>query len=68
MDARLNASMIFSGMGEVDPLQGNAAKLFASLYALFPASSYWLQRAFCSRRLFIVFSIAFIFKRIAEEE
>lgn len=35
VDAGLNASMILAGMGPVDPLQGDAAKIFASAYALF---------------------------------
>ena len=35
MDAVLNASMILTGMGPVDTLRGNGAKLFASAYALF---------------------------------
>src|SRR6266542_3660372 len=35
IDSLLNASMILGGMGPVDPLPTNAAKLFASLYALF---------------------------------
>jgi flagellar biosynthesis protein FliR len=35
IDSFLNASMILGGMGPVDPLNGNAAKIFASLYALF---------------------------------
>jgi hypothetical protein len=35
IDALLNASMILSGMGPVDPLPSNAAKIFASLYAIF---------------------------------
>ena len=35
IDALLNASMILTGMGPVDVLQSNAAKVFASLYALF---------------------------------
>jgi hypothetical protein len=34
VDAILNASMILSGMGPVDHLEGAAAKLFASFYAL----------------------------------
>ncbi|MCB9164104.1 MAG: hypothetical protein H6592_06690 [Flavobacteriales bacterium] len=34
-DAFLNASMILGGMGPVDPLSTNAAKWFASFYALF---------------------------------
>ena len=34
-DALLNASMILGGMGPVDPLQSDAAKYFASFYALF---------------------------------
>ena len=35
VDALLNASMILSGMGPVEPLHSNAAKLFASGYAIF---------------------------------
>jgi hypothetical protein len=35
IDAELNASMILTGMGPVDPMRTNAAKLFASVYALF---------------------------------
>jgi len=35
IDAGLNASMILSGMGPVDPLPTTGAKLFASGYALF---------------------------------
>jgi hypothetical protein len=35
IDALLNASMILTGMGPVDVLRSNAAKVFASFYALF---------------------------------
>lgn len=35
VDSLLNASMILGGMGPVDPLHTNAAKIFASVYALF---------------------------------
>jgi hypothetical protein len=35
IDATLNASMILAGMGPVGELHSNAAKLFASAYALF---------------------------------
>ncbi len=35
LDALLNASMILSGMGPVDPIKSSGGKLFASLYALF---------------------------------
>ncbi len=35
VDSLLNASMILGGMGPVDPLPSDAAKIFASLYALF---------------------------------
>jgi hypothetical protein len=35
MDALLNAAMILTGMGPVDVLHSNAAKIFASAYALF---------------------------------
>ncbi len=35
IDSLLNASMILSGMGPVSELRGDAAKIFASAYALF---------------------------------
>jgi len=35
IDALLNASMILTGMGPVDPMTSVPAKLFASTYALF---------------------------------
>jgi len=35
IDSLLNASMILGGMGPVDPLTSDAAKLFASFYALY---------------------------------
>jgi hypothetical protein len=34
LDALLNAAMILSGMGPVDPLPNAGAKLFATVYAL----------------------------------
>lgn len=35
IDSLLNASMILTGMGPVDPMRDNASKLFASAYAVF---------------------------------
>jgi hypothetical protein len=35
IDSLLNASMILGGMGPVDALKSDAAKIFASFYALF---------------------------------
>jgi len=35
VDSLLNASMILGGMGPVDTLKSDAAKIFASFYALF---------------------------------
>ena len=35
VDSLLNASMILGGMGPVDTLQSDSAKLFASFYAIF---------------------------------
>jgi hypothetical protein len=35
IDALLNASMILTGMGPVDPMKTVAAKLFATFYALY---------------------------------
>lgn len=35
LDALVNASMILTGMGPVDPLKNETAKWFASFYAIF---------------------------------
>ena len=35
IDAFLNAAMLLGGMGPVDPLTNDSAKLFAGLYALY---------------------------------
>ena len=35
VDSFLNASMILGGMGPIDPLTSNPAKIFAGCYALF---------------------------------
>ncbi len=35
IDAVLNASMILTGMGPVDPMRSTAGKLFATFYALY---------------------------------
>ncbi len=35
VDAFMNASMILGGMGPVDPLINNSAKIFAGFYALY---------------------------------
>src|SRR4051812_43457437 len=35
LDSVVNASMILTGMGPVNPLKNDAAKWFASLYAIF---------------------------------
>ncbi len=35
VDSLLNASMILTGMGPVDPMTNDAAKIFASAYAIF---------------------------------
>lgn len=35
IDALLNASMILTGMGPVDPMKSDTAKLFASFYSIF---------------------------------
>lgn len=56
IDAFLNASMILSGMGPVDRMAGDGAKLFASLYAMFSGLAFigisgvllapWVHRLF----------------------
>jgi hypothetical protein len=35
VDSILNASMILGGMGPVDPMKSDGAKIFASVYALY---------------------------------
>lgn len=35
IDSLLNASMILAGMGPMNPLTNNTAKVFASFYAIF---------------------------------
>jgi hypothetical protein len=35
VDSVLNAAMILGGMGPVDPIKGDAGKVFAALYALY---------------------------------
>ncbi len=35
VDAFLNAAMILTGMGPINPMKTNAAKIFAGFYALF---------------------------------
>ncbi len=35
IDSLLNASMILTGMGPVNPMQTDGAKIFASIYAIF---------------------------------
>jgi hypothetical protein len=35
LDALVNAAMILTGMGPIDPLRNDAAKWFASFYAIF---------------------------------
>ena len=40
IDALLNAAMILTGMGPVDPMPDDAAKIFASLYAIVGGAVY----------------------------
>lgn len=35
LDAALNAAMILTGMGPVDPIKTDSGKVFASIYAIF---------------------------------
>ena len=44
IDALLNASMILTGMGPVDPMQDDTGKLFASLYALYSGVAFLTMR------------------------
>lgn len=46
IDSFLNASMILTGMGPVDPMKTDGAKLFASLYAIFSGSVFLTAIAF----------------------
>lgn len=40
VDAVFNAAMILTGMGPVDPMPDDAAKLFASFYAIYGGAVY----------------------------
>jgi hypothetical protein len=40
IDALFNAAMILTGMGPADPMPDDAAKLFASAYAIFGGAAY----------------------------
>jgi hypothetical protein len=45
IDALLNASMILTGMGPVDPLRTTGGKLFASAYALYSGIAFLTMMA-----------------------
>jgi len=45
VDALLNAAMILGGMGPVDALHGDGAKVFASAYALFSGTVFLVVMA-----------------------
>jgi hypothetical protein len=45
IDALLNASMILTGMGPVDPLKTTSAKLFATFYALYSGIAFLTMMA-----------------------
>lgn len=45
IDSFLNASMILSGMGQINPIQTNAGKLFAGSYALFSGAVFLISLA-----------------------
>ena len=46
MDSFLNASMILTGMGPVNPMQSNAAKIFSGVYALYSGIAFLTAVAF----------------------
>jgi hypothetical protein len=45
IDALLNASMILTGMGPVDPMKTTTAKLFAAFYALYSGIAFLTMMA-----------------------
>lgn len=45
IDSLLNASMILTGMGPVNPMQTDASKIFASFYALFSGVAFLTMAA-----------------------
>src|SRR5690349_20466354 len=45
IDAVLNASMILTGMGPVDPMRSTAGKLFATCYALYSGIAFLTMMA-----------------------
>ena len=46
MDSFLNASMILTGMGPVNPMQSNTAKIFSGIYALYSGIAFLTAVAF----------------------
>lgn len=53
-EAFLNATMILSGMGPVDPLTNKTpAKIFASFYALFSGAFFLVMLAFLVQSIFL---------------
>ncbi len=64
VDALLNASMILTGMGPVSPMETNAAKIFASVYALFSGVIFLSATAVVLSRSFIASCTAFIWMKV----
>jgi hypothetical protein len=52
IDALLNASMILTGMGPVDPMRTTAGKLFASFYALYSGIAFLTMVAVVTAPIF----------------
>ena len=48
IDSLLNASMILGGMGPVDPLKSEGAKIFASCYALFSGLAFTHRKEYAT--------------------
>lgn len=52
VDALLNASMILTGMGPVDPMRSTAGKLFATFYSLYSGIAFLTMVAILTAPVF----------------
>jgi hypothetical protein len=67
IDSLLNASMILGGMGPVDPLRTNGAKIFRRVTRCFQGWRLSASCRYCLHHLFIACYIAFMQRGVKNE-
>ena len=67
IDSLLNASMILGGMGPVTPLQTNAGKIFASIYAIYSGVILLASVGILATPIFHRFFITFTWRKITHD-